>query len=173
MLLKITGSIIVLISSTLLGFVLSRDYSRRLKQIREIQILLHMLENEISYFSNVLEDAFDNICRVNKGETAQFFKGTVKNLQNDSSLNACSAWVLSVESNIKRTALNSEDKDVLNTFGKMLGNSDIEGQIKNIRLTLDKLKVQEQNAEEHRKKNEGMCKRLGLLGGIAIVILLF
>ena len=34
----------------------------------------------------------------------------------------------------------------------MLGSSDLEGQIKNIRLTLNQLKLQEQKAEEFRKK---------------------
>jgi len=55
----------------------------------------------------------------------------------------------------------------------MLGSSDVEGQIKNIRLTINQLKLQEQKAEELRAKNEAMYRNLGILGGLAIIIILF
>ena len=69
--------------------------------------------------------------------------------------------------------MNSEDEEILISFGKLLGSSDTEGQIKNIRLTLNQLKMQEEKAEELRKKNESMYRNLGVLGGLAIIIILF
>ena len=39
------------------------------------------------------------------------------------------------------TALNREDEQILLSFGKSLGNTDLEGQIKNIRLTLAQLAI--------------------------------
>ena len=61
---------------------------------------------------------------------------------------------------------------MLVSFGRMLGVSDCEGQIKNIRLAIEQLKIQEQKAEIDRGKNEVMYKRLGFLGGLALALLL-
>jgi stage III sporulation protein AB len=62
MLIKIIGSIMILSASGFLGYALSRDCTRRPKELRELQGQLQMLENEIGFMSNVLADAFDRVC---------------------------------------------------------------------------------------------------------------
>lgn len=79
---------------------------------------------------------------------------------------------MAVKENIKKTALKKEDEAIVLSFGKMLGASDLEGQISNIRLTLTQLKMQEEKAEEEKEKNKTMYMNLGVLGGLAIVIIL-
>jgi len=171
MLFKIIGSIIVFLSCSFLGYVLSRDCAKRPQQLRELQGLLQMLENQITYLSDVLAEAFERISRVGE-ETGVFFKTAAEILKNGNAVNACDAWEQAVNSCIGMTALNREDKQILLSFGKSLGNTDMEGQIKNIRLTQGHLAIQEKKAEEHRKKNENMYKSLGVIGGAAIVIVL-
>lgn len=172
MLLKIIGSTAVFAASSFLGHVISGDLKRRPQQLRELQGLLQMFENEISYLSNILSDAFEKIHKASSSPIGEFFKITAQNLKNGSGLNASIAWEIAVKENIKSTALNSEDKGILISFGKMLGSTDLQGQLKNIRLTINQLKLQEEKAEETRGKNEAMYKRLGILGGAAIVLIL-
>ena len=172
MLFKITGSLIVILSCTFLGFVLSTDCKKRPQQLRELQSILQMFENQISYLSDVIAEAFDRISRIGCSETCVFFSKTIEILKEERSLNASQAWEQAVRQNIKKTSLNREDEEVLVAFGKMLGSSDMEGQIKNIRLTLMQLKLQEGKAEDCRTKNESMYRSLGILGGIAVVIVL-
>ncbi|HHV28596.1 stage III sporulation protein SpoIIIAB [Acetivibrio mesophilus] len=173
MLLKIIGSLIVLVSSTLLGYMYSRRCSKRPGELRTLQGFLQIFENEISFMSNVLKDAFLKIYMYDDSGVSAFFKGTVDALENEAGLNASEAWTKAVKENIKNTSLNSEDEEIIISFGKMLGSSDVEGQIKNIRLTINQLKLQEQKAEELRIKNEAMYRNLGILGGLAIIIILF
>lgn len=173
MLFKIIGSIIVVAGSSFLGYFYSLDCSRRPNQLRELQGLLQMFENEISFLSNLLADAFNRICNSSNSEVAIIFKETTFNLNKDSGCGGAEAWNKAVMKNIKKTALNKEDEEILISFGKMLGNSDLEGQIKNIKLTLCQIKLQEQKAEEYKKKNEAMYKALGVLGGLAIAIIMF
>lgn len=172
MLFKIMGSLIVILSCSFLGFILSRDCSRRPQQLRELQTLLQMFENQISYLSDVLTEAFERISRVGNSEAALIFGSAAEILKNDSSRSAASAWEQAVRQCIRRTALNREDEEVLVEFGRLLGSTDLEGQIKNIRLTMEALHLQENKAEESRNKNETMYKSLGILGGIAVVIVL-
>jgi len=87
----------------------------------------------------------------------------VEALENDTGITAGEAWAKAVKENIKNTSLNKEDEEIIISFGKMLGSSDVEGQIKNIRLTINQLKLQEQKAEELRAKNEAMYRNLGYL----------
>jgi stage III sporulation protein AB len=172
MLFKITGSLIVILSCTFLGFVLSADCRKRPQQLRDLQSMLQMFENQISYLSDVITEAFMRIGKVCRSETGIFFTGTVEILNEGRNISACMAWEQAVRQNIKKTALNKEDEEILFTFGKMLGCTDLEGQIKNIRLALDQLKHQEVKAEVSRNRNEKMYRSLGVLGGIAVVIVL-
>ena len=172
MLLKIAGSIIVIFSCTFLGFILSADCRKRPQQLRELQSMLQMFENQISYLSDVITDAFERISKVGGSKTCIFFSSTVEKLRARNVKSASEAWEEAVRENIKKTSLNLEDEEVLIAFGKLLGNTDLEGQIKNIRLTLSQLKLQEDKAEESRSKNENMYRSLGILGGIAVVIVL-
>lgn len=172
MLLKVIGIILVLLSSSFIGIMLSMNCRKRPQQLRELQVMLQMLENSICYLSEILTDAFDRIFNGNNSETGVFFGIASSNMKNIKNCNAEDAWNMSVSENILKTALNKEDEKILLSFGKMLGNSDVEGQIKNIRLTLNQLKIQEEKAEKARIKNENMYKSLGILGGMAIVTVL-
>lgn len=173
MLFKIIGGALVILASSFLGYFFSRDCASRPNQLRDLQGLLQMFENEISFLSNLLVDAFRKIYRSSRSDVALFFKDTINNLTLDSGLGASNAWTKAIKENIKKTALNKEDEEILISFGELLGNSDLEGQIKNIKLTLNQLKLQEQKAEENKKKNEAMYRTLGVLGGLAVVIVLF
>jgi stage III sporulation protein AB len=170
---KIIGSIIVITACSILGYVLSKSYSRRPQEIREIQVMLNMFENEIVYMQSFLEDAFIKLGNSSASKSALFFTDAVRLLKSEKGIDASKAWEKAVRQNIHMTSLNHEDEKILVSFGKMLGNSDREGQVKNISLLVNQLGLQEKKAEETREKNEGMYKRLGVLCGFAIVILLF
>lgn len=172
MVLKLIGGILIIAASSFIGFIYSRDLSRRPHDLRMLQSMLQMLENEIVYLSDVLPDAFERISRINNAEVAVFFEKAAQNLRKEKCIDAASAWGNAVKENIYKTALNEEDEKILLLFGKLLGSTDIDGQIKNIRLTVQQLGQQEQKAEEFKKKNETLYRNLGILGGIAIILIL-
>lgn len=172
MLLKLIGGLVVIVSSSFLGFALSRDCARRPQQLRELQALLQMFENQIVFLSDVLTDAFERVFRSSKSEVGVFFRAAAEKLSSGGEINAREAWEAAVRENLRKTSLLAEDQEVILSFGTLLGSSDLEGQVKNIRLTVNQLKLQEQKAEERRVKYEGMYRSLGILGGLAVVILL-
>ena len=172
MILKIIGSVVILLASTFLGYTFSRDCGRRPQELRSMQSMLKMFQNEISFLSNILSEAFEKIYRSSSSASASFFKGTIDILRENRSLTASEAWELAVKENIGKTSLNKEDGEIVISFGKMLGSSDLEGQLKNIEMTLNQLHVQEQKAEEKRNKYETMYRTLGVLGGLTLVIIL-
>ncbi len=170
--LKVIGSAMVVLSSGLLGYLYAIDCKKRPQELRALQGLLQMFETEITYASSTLVEAFEKISGNSRYSAAALFKSASEILKNDSSVGAREAWERAVKSNARQMGLDSEDENILFSFGKMLGSSDLEGQVKNIRLLINQLKIQEARAEEKRKQNERMYKTLGLLGGLAIVIVL-
>ncbi|HBI05200.1 MAG TPA: stage III sporulation protein AB, partial [Paenibacillaceae bacterium] len=62
---------------------------------------------------------------------------------------------------------------VLLQLGQVLGQSNREDQQKHIRLALMNLKSEEDVARAQQQKYEKMCRSLGLLGGLLVVILLY
>lgn len=172
MLIKLAGGIMVIAASGFIGYILSRDCAIRPQELRDLQGLMQMFENEVCYMSNLLSDAFYNISKASSSKVAVFFRSASELLKKDVGINASEAWEQAVRSNIVKTSLSKEDEEILINFGKILGSSDIDGQVMNIKLTINHLKLQERKAEEARKKNEKMYKNLGLLCGLAIVIIL-
>lgn len=172
MMLKIAGSVILILATSFIGFSMAADCSRRPKILRELQALLQMFQNEISYLSNLLADSFYRIDALSKTEASILFRDAAKYLKTNG-ITADMAWGKAVEENYEKLALNKEDKSILVSFGKMLGASDLEGQISNIHMLASQLKLQEMKAEEMRKKNEKMYRSLGVLSGLAITIILF
>ncbi|HHW31754.1 MAG TPA: stage III sporulation protein AB [Clostridiaceae bacterium] len=170
--LKFLASIMIIASSSILGYSISREYSRRPAQLRELQILMQIFENEIRFLSSVLASAFEKLYKTSNSEVREFFIETIKNLESSGGYGAKEAWEKAVRDNIKNTSLNNEDQEILLQFGNILGSTDKDGQISNIRHLISRLKIQEEKAEEMRKKNESLYRKLGLLGGLAIVIVL-
>ena len=68
--------------------------------------------------------------------------------------------------------MTKEDIDVLKGLSNMLGKADLEGQISEIKLTDRFIDVQLEKAEEECKKSTKMYKTLGVVIGLAIVIVL-
>ena len=70
------------------------------------------------------------------------------------------------------TNLTDEDKSIIKNLGRMLGKTDLEGQISEIKLVQNFLNTQIDLAEKEKQKNEKLYKTLGGVIGLAIVIIL-
>ena len=68
--------------------------------------------------------------------------------------------------------LNEEDKKAIKTLSKLLGQTDVEGQISQIEITESFLENQIQEAIIERQKNEKLYTRLGTIMGMTVVIIL-
>ena len=68
--------------------------------------------------------------------------------------------------------MKKEDIDIIRNLGRLLGKTDIEGQISEIKLVNNFLDIQIKDAEEEKNKNEKMYRTLGIVAGMTITILL-
>ncbi len=102
----------------------------------------------------------------------EFFMNTYRILSKKTGCSIEEAWDQAIRDNFLNTSLAKEDGEILKDFGKNLGSTDKENQLKNFKLIYLQLEKQQKDAENLKNKNAKMYKSLGALVGITIVILL-
>lgn len=156
-------------TSTVIGVLISRKYSNRVKVLRELKNALNIFEVKINFSFETIPEIFNEIAHKIKGVAGKIFEDTVKNIENKNMI-AGEAWEKAVESN--SDCLKKDDINCIKTLGKLLGKTDVEGQVNQIALVCTFLEKQINEADEERYKNEKMYQKLGAIVGLIIVIVL-
>lgn len=156
-------------TSTVIGILISKKYSNRVKILKDLRNALNIFEVKINFSYETIPEIFKEISEKIKGTAGKIFGDTVKNI-NDENMIAGEAWEKSLENNGE--ALKQEDVNCLKSLGKLLGKTDVEGQISQIKLVSTFLEKQINDANEARGKNEKMYQKLGAIVGLIIVIVL-
>lgn len=149
MLLAVFGTI------SMIGIKVSKKYVERVNNLKQIKKALNIFEAKITYTYEELPDIFLEISKKIKGDVGELFFDARKNMELDF---AGEAWEKSI--NNSNIVLLEEDKEALKSLGKLLGKTDIEGQISQVRLVNIFLDEQIKGATESRNKNEVMYKKL-------------
>lgn len=159
---------IILLLSTLAGRAMSKRYTYRLEELEELKLALNILKTKIKFTYEPIPDIFteisDNTNISNIGKIFAYAKEKIKVEP------ISTAWEEAV--NEVRCNLNDEDKKSIKTLSKLLGQTDIEGQISQIEITESFLENQLNEAIIAKQKNERLYTRLGTILGMTIVIIL-
>ena len=143
------------------------QYINRLKELMSIKSALNIFENKIKFTQSPLKEIFAQIA---ENCSEQNIKNIFRILTTKQNGNIHKNW----EDTINKTEsnLNDEDKKILIDMGKILGSTDIEGQISNIKITTSFIDRQIEKAEQEKEKNVKMFRTLGIVSGLTIIIIL-
>lgn len=159
--------IIIFSTSSAIGIVISKKYSNRVQNLKEIKSALNIFETKIKFTYEPIPEIFKEISQNTYKSVSEVFEAASNKMKE---MSAGDAWNEAIDnSNIEIT---KEDKNVLKGLSKLLGKTNIEGQISEIKLTTKFLDKQIETAERQKEKNEKLYKTLGMTIGLAIVILL-
>lgn len=147
--------IIILLLSSYLGIMISNKYKNRVIELKEIKKALNMFETKIKYTYETIPDIFLEISENMIYNISNIFKISSENMKY---ITAKEAWVQAVENS--KTNMTKEDIDVIKGLGKLLGKTDMEGQISQIELTDKFIDVQIEKAKKEYEKNEKLYKTL-------------
>lgn len=170
--LKILGSLIVVIAAGGIGLIYSGMYVERVRQIREMQYALQILETEMIYSALPLGEALEFTSKKSSSAIAGLLDEMAKILKSRAKDNVYDTFREAYRLKKDQLCFGKEEIDVLEAFVQSLGNSDIEGQKKNFNITIKKLEELEKKAEATRVKNERLYRYLGVCTGLLIVIIL-
>lgn len=159
--------LLIFLSSLKAGQIISKKYSNRVKELKEMKNALNMFLTKIKFTYESVPESFNEIGNNINGNIGKIFRIASERMKEKS---AGDAWEETVE--IIDTSLAKEDKDIIKNLGRMLGKTDMEGQISEIKLVQNFLNTQIEIAEKDKQKNEKLYKTLGGVVGLAIVIIL-
>ncbi len=156
----------IFLSSSLIGVLISKKYVSRVEELKEFKNALNIFKTKIKYTYEPLPDIFSEISNSTESNISNVFRVARKKMN---VLPAGRAWAIALD--LDYLNINEEDKNILNNLGKLLGKTDIKGQLNQIELTEDFLDKQINKAEKERSKSEKLYKKLGMIIGLAIVII--
>ncbi len=147
-----------------IGILKSKSFENRVAELSKFQSALVMFESKLKFTYEPIKDIFEEISNViYKNETNIFF------FTSKEEKNINKAWCENADNIL---FLNNSDKEVIKTIGKLLGKTDIEGQLSEISLGLDLIGKQIVEAEYERNKNSKLYKTMGVILGLGISIIL-
>ena len=163
---------LVLIISIIIGKFLSQKYSLRLEELEKIYNLLNILKTKLKFTYEPLPEIFEEIAENEKNNIGEIFKKAKEKMQENT---ASQAWKITINETEKenKTNLSKSDMQILKSLSKLLGQTDLEGQISQIEITQNFLQTQIKEAVNEKQKNEKLYSRLGTTIGLAIIIILF
>lgn len=159
---KFISLISILILSSYIGIIITNKYKNRVIELKEIKRGLNIFETKIRYTYEPVPEIFKEISGNLKESIANIFKNASKNMKN---VTANEAWTLAIENS--STSMNEEDLEVIKGLGKLLGKTDLQGQVSQIELTDQFIDAQIEKAEKDYLKNEKLYKTLRCSIGIS------
>lgn len=164
---KIITLLLIFLSSTYIGILISKKYLNRVKDLKEMKNALNIFSTKIKFTYEPIPQIFNEISqKVNKNISNIFYIASCKM----GNLNAGEAWVQALEES--NTNMQEEDIETLKSLSNLLGKVDMEGQVNEIELVESFLDTQIELAEEDKNKYVKMYKTLGITIGLAVVIML-
>ncbi len=157
----------IFLSCSLIGILVSKKYINRVNELKEFKNALNLFKTKIRYTYEPIPDIFKEISENVNSNISEVFKSAANKMD---ILAAGDAWNLALK--IDTLNINDEDRNVLKNLSKLLGKTDLQGQINQIEMTSDYIEEQIQKAEKERSKSERMYRTLGMIIGMAIVIIL-
>ena len=126
-----------------------------------------MFATKIKYTYEPIPSLFMEISNKIGGNIGNIFSLAATRMKEDTAGKAWEKALDEVDNNLSK-----EDITILKNLSKLLGETDIEGQISQIEVVNEFLTSQLKNANEERRKNEKMYRTLGIVTGLTIAIIL-
>ncbi|HLR41862.1 MAG TPA: stage III sporulation protein SpoAB [Pseudogracilibacillus sp.] len=165
------GACFVILASTFIGFEKSNLYIKRTKNIKQMIDCLHIMEAEIVYNKQNLQDTFQIISRKTIFPMNVFFLHLAKGLE-ATVTDIHGLWQAESQHLQKLSTFQKEEIDIWNQFGFTIGDYTSESQQQQINLAKKYLQQVLVDATEERQTYSKLYKTAGFLFGLFIIILL-
>jgi len=170
--LKIIGCILVIASSSGIGFFFSNEMRCRINDLKELRKLIALLRGDIRYASTPLPEAISTIARRHTGGFQPFFTSVSIKLHEFSGLTFSGIWKEAVEKELLDTSLAKQDKLHLIQFGDNLGYLDKDMQLNTLDLYITQLEDEIVDLSKTAKEKAYLYNSLGIMAGIFISIIM-
>lgn len=170
--LRLIFNSIIIVFSSVLGYAYGNIYTKRAKNLLDLQYCIRILESEIINGNLPLPQALENTYIKGRGNIAVIFHEIKEDLLVNKQEDVYYSFQIQKIILKDRYALNDQDIEVFLYLGKILGKTNRVDQEKKIRFVITQLDNHYMEAESERKKNTKLYRTLGFLVGLGVVIIL-
>ncbi len=162
----------IFILSTMIGMIIAKKYSNRVNELQETITALELLESRMNYTYDTIPEVFSFIARHLKTNIKNIFEYSAEKLNIDKNFSAGELLNTTIDEEKILLDLNETDIDILKGLSASLGQVDLENQVKNIRLIIRSLTSQLEEAKKEKEKNFKLCRNMGAIVGVVLIIIL-
>ena len=141
-----------------------------IRDLKEIQKVLLLLNNEIIYSNTPLPNALFDVGNKVSEPISNVFIKMANMLDEGTSNSVYESFEKAYLENKEKLSLNSDDYKILEDFFKTLGSSGISGQEKIFSLALENIDINYKEAKKKEKENIKLYRTLGISIGAMLAI---
>ena len=165
------GFAAIVLASTGLGFLLSADLGRRVRELSQAQALMREIGTHMRYFSSPVMEMVGKLSSREDFSALPFLRECEQRYEKCHNFDEAMAQALA--SRAQDMHMKKSDIDILASFFRGMGTTDTQGQIANCELHEVQLETALHAARERQKTHGRLYRTLGLLSGIMVCILLY
>ena len=167
---KLTGCVLLILSTSLLGYIKAYSYKQRTHELEDILEILRILNLEITYRKEPLHKALIKCSALKQCWFAGILETCAERLKSRDDINK--AWNESITSAKGTCPLCTKDTEILKDMVLGLGRSDIYGQEKIFEPAVKRIEMNLTEAKENERVQGRMYRSLGVSAGIVIAVIL-
>jgi stage III sporulation protein AB len=170
---KIIGALLILISGSSIGWIISIRYLYRVEELGELQLAINIFDTEINYGQTVLSDALSFTAATLNGRLSHLFSETAELLSHHDGRTFNEVWRANLDENLYNNYLLKQDLQILEEWGQQIGSLSLSDQSKINQLTIKRLEYAEKKAREMAEKRVKLIRYSGVLISLMIIILFY
>ncbi|NLM52536.1 MAG: hypothetical protein GX197_06925 [Firmicutes bacterium] len=173
MLAKCVGALCILSASLWWSNLQIAKLKARVRQLEAFRLGLRLLAAEVGYTATPLPRALKQVAKqLGVESVSAFFQAVCRNLQEEKFSDATGAWLAAIEAKRENLQLTANDWMILSRAAAGLGGLGRDDQLKQLAAAETQLAAQAAEAAAAFAGSEKMWRYLGILSGLAVVILL-
>lgn len=172
MILKLIGSVMVLVSGTMIGIRMGYRLKIRLGQLKRLEKIVSMLRGEIRYNNSTIPEALRHVSM----HTAKPFDAVLEEISEE--LDAFEGrtfkeiWENAFEENKAEFCFTKEQLGNIKYLGESLGYLDKEMQLNTLDLFMEQIRADIKDMEKTMSDNVRLYNCLGVMGGILVILII-
>lgn len=168
---KIIGAILVLVSAYAIGSLLALQVKEQEKWLKDSKTALFLLLGELEYRQVPFPEALEIVSRRHGGRLAAFFKKTAEELKKKEGISLQEVWRQQAVPFLKESPLNREQKEEFAELGVYFVEADKVTRKNSLEFYLNRLEEDIVALRKNGADKAYLCRTLGMLGGIFLLIL--
>ena len=172
MILRYLLDVFVVFGCGYIGLMLASGLDTRIRQLESLEQMLSQLAFNIGFLALPIHEAIRRTADSQQGAVKDLLNHITGLMQTFPHITMKEAWEEAIRACENSLYLEKEECAAFDDFARSVGQGDREAALDAIHLTSAKLKLSIEQAREKRKKDGKLCKGLGFLSGIFIVLVL-